>query len=117
MRPMDTDDKEAPPPDRPDQQPLPPFWEFPEDLLAKWIAVPVETPITVVLTKQDIDNLLLGLLRGGDAHMALSEALAQWTQGNVDVARQMFAAARLNTVERQNRIRHFFSSIMLQATR
>lgn len=115
---MSDDEKKQPPQEQPKSVPtFPPYYAFPEELLKRWIALPTETQFTITLTRGDIDNLLFGLLRGGDAHLATEEAIVRWSNGDVDGANESIAVMRMSVIERQNRIRLFFTAVMKNAMR
>jgi len=93
------------------------FENFPEDVLQKWVTLPADMPISVPLTRQDIDNLLFALLRNNDAHLAIDHAIVRWSNGEMDEANSSLVEFRKFTAQSQNHTRRFFAAIMAQATR
>jgi hypothetical protein len=107
-------------PDQPIEPPKPPAplpelpeqYEIPVALIEQWVGLPSSQRIQASLTKQDIDHLIVGLLRGADAQVALQDALLHWSNARNEQANQkLFDFRRLN-LESQNRFRQFATGLM-----
>lgn len=97
--------------------PLPELFSFPVQLLEQWIALPDSTRLTGALTKQDVDCLLFGLLRGGEALSALEQTLVHWSNGEIDAANLRVSEARRLNIESANYYRRFFTGLMVATLR
>jgi hypothetical protein len=93
-------------------EPPPPIYQIPEALLLKWIGVSDDTIITSPIRRRDIDNLVIGMLRLGDAQSALEATLVLWSNGKLEDANQTLANFRRLNAEGQNRMRLFLASII-----
>jgi hypothetical protein len=106
------------PPKEPAALPPPPeLYEFPVQLLEQWIAIPPHERIAATLTKQDIDNLLLGLAKQSDAIASLDQTMVQWSNGEIGQANAALADSRRFNIEGLSRIRRFFTGLMVAALR
>jgi hypothetical protein len=97
--------------------PIPPFYLFPRPLLEDWLAIPPSEYVEARLTRNDVDQLLLGLMKAFDAQEAIDRALVGWSNGNLAEANAALEHARRLRAMGQNEVRQFFASLMLSATR
>jgi hypothetical protein len=105
------------PPQTPVLPPLPERVSFPVQLLEQWVTIPENERIEAPLTKQDIDNLLFGLLRGTESLTSLEQTLVHWSNGNLDTANKSLSETRRLNIESQNHFRKFFTGLMISALR
>ena len=94
-------------------QPEPPLpFQIPVQLLEQWIGLPQEHRVAAELTRQDVDNLVLGLLRSNDAQSAIERTLISWSNGDVQTANGHLNAFRRLNSDSQNHIRQFFTGLL-----
>jgi hypothetical protein len=105
-----------PPPPAPSLTP-PEHFQFPTQLLEQWVDLSASEKLNVTLTRQDVDNLIFGLLRSGDAQEALSQALVAWSNGQVENANHQLNQFRKHNVDSLNYYRQFATGIMVSALR
>lgn len=80
---------------------------IPQAVLDQWSAVLPTDRILAPMTRQDVDHLLLGLLRILESQTHLDRALTDWSNGRVDDANQAINACRRVNIDAQNSIRQF----------
>jgi hypothetical protein len=97
--------------------PLPDVFTIPAQLIEQWGQIPQTDTILSPLTRQDIDHLLVGLLRSLDAQTAIDRALTEWSNGKLDDANSAIATARRLNIDSQNHIRQLATAIMASALR
>lgn len=101
----------APPPIDPAK--FPDGYNFPEDLLKRWIEIPADEPLIVgPLTKSDLDNLLFST---GDLVRAigyLRGALVFYSVGNLEAANNSLQSCLNAATDAETRNRLLYKSIM-----
>lgn len=99
---------QAPPP------PLPQLQQVPDALVAKWDALPPNTPVQ--LTRTDITNLFFAIDGAFHAQASTLESLVSYSNGDLDSAsRQKWEASR-QIIEAGNRLRNLIINVMVSAT-
>jgi len=95
----------------------PDAYTIPVQILEQWYEIPLSDKIAAPLTRQDIDHLLIGLLRMVDAQGKLDKAVTDWSNGRIDDANAaIFESRRLN-LDAQNHIRQLATALMAAAIR
>jgi len=107
-------DQSGPP--SPPLPPLPEVYYFPQQILQAWVEIPQFQYIEPKLTRQDYDLLILGLLKGADAHGALENCLVHWSHGRLKEADVALHASRRLNIESLNSLRQFFTALMASVT-
>jgi hypothetical protein len=104
---------QPPPPSPPPQRPS--LYEIPASLVEKWSSIADHERVQASVTKQDVDHLILGLLRASDAQTALQDTLVHWSNGRVEDANRTLADFHRLNADSQNRIRQFATGLMFAA--
>jgi hypothetical protein len=73
-------DNQTPPPILP--QP-PDHYQLPVQLLEQWTSLPAGQRFSLLLTKQDIDQLVFAFLRLAEAQSKLEGSLVSWSNGQL----------------------------------
>jgi hypothetical protein len=81
------------------------------------MAIPAEERLQTDLTRQDLDNLIFGLLKSADAQLKLEQTVVEWSNGRLDPANAALGEFRRLNVESQNYLRQFFTALMVSAIR
>lgn len=95
----------------------PDYFTIPSALVEQWGEIPGDSKLNFPLTRQDIDHLLLGLLRSLEAQGALERVIVDWSNGRVEEANKTLAEFRRLNVDAQNNIRQLVAAIMASALR
>jgi len=110
------DETNEPPEGPPADAPIAPqFYQFPEELLKRWVSIPESTQVGISLTRRDIDHLLFALLRSNDAQNAIDLTLVRWSNGDLAGANLALNEFRRLSVDSQNMVRYFFTAVMESA--
>jgi hypothetical protein len=104
-------------PPAPTLPPLPEHFQFPAQLLEQWVDLPPGERLNLTLTRQDMDNLLFGLLKGSDAQVTLSQALVAWSNGQLAAANESLTTFRRLNIDSVNYFRQFATGVMVSALR
>ncbi|UFS78193.1 hypothetical protein LPB73_12790 [Tardiphaga sp. 37S4] len=98
--------------------PAPPdLFTIPTALVDQWSEIPGSDRLNFPLTRQDIDHLLLGLLRSLEAQATLDRVITDWSNGRVDEANRALNDFRRQNADAQNNIRQLVAAIMASALR
>jgi hypothetical protein len=98
--------------------PAPPeIFTIPSALVEQWGDIPQNERLNFPLTRQDIDHLLLGLLRTLEAQTALDRVVTDWSNGRVEEANKHLTDFRRQNADAQNSIRQLVAAIMASALR
>lgn len=98
--------------------PTPPdLFTIPSALIEQWGAIPSDNKLNFPLTRQDIDHLLLGLLRSLEAQGSLERVVIDWSNGRVEEANKTLGEFRRLNIDAQNNIRQLVAAIMASALR
>jgi hypothetical protein len=108
------DDEIKPPYKIPDP---PEVFTIPSALLEAWGEIPGHERLNFPLTRQEIDHLLLGLLRLLEAQSTFEKSMIEWSSGRLDEANKLLGEFRRHNVDAQNNIRQLATAIMASATR
>lgn len=95
--------------------PIPNLYMFPRALLERWLAIPPGEYVDTRVTRHDIDQLLLGLMKVFEAQEALDRVVVAWSNGQVQEANAALEQARRIRITGQNEVRYFFASLMFSA--
>lgn len=83
--------------------------------MRRWNDFSPTAPLTITLSKQDLDNLFFAIDENTRATVALQKALIDYTNGNLDEANK----ANLESTHRvglsSNRLRLFMNAVMVGA--
>src|SRR5579863_4564930 len=90
----------------------PELFTIPSSLIEQWGEIPADTKLNFPLTRQDIDHLLLGLLRSLEAQGALERVIVDWSNGRVDDANRVLVEFRRQNIDAQNNVRQLVAAIM-----
>jgi hypothetical protein len=110
---------EPPPSDEPPPLPMPPlpnYYVIDEQLAAKWFSLPPSALINVVLSRQDVDALVWGILAGFRAQQGTHQTIIDWSNQKIDDANTALYESRRANIEGQNFIRELYARIMQAAT-
>jgi len=92
---------------------FPEGYEFPRELLAEWVNIPGDEPLTIgPLTRADLDQLLFStgdLVRGA---ALLRSALIQFSTGNLEGSMNALESATNALTDGETRNRLLFKAIM-----
>ncbi|MBI5128143.1 MAG: hypothetical protein HZA66_01755 [Rhodopseudomonas palustris] len=98
--------------------PQPPeIFSIPSALVEQWGEIPQNERLQFPLTRQDVDHLLLGLLRSLEAQATLERIVVDWSNGRLEQANLSLAEFRRQNVDAQNNIRQLVSAVMASALR
>ena len=108
-----SEDEQKPPVRTVEPAKFPEGYNFPEDLLSAWIAIPPDEPVLIgPLTRGDLDNLLFSISDIVRAVAYLREGLIAFSQGNNEVADNCLQSASNMLTDGETRNRFLFKSIM-----
>jgi hypothetical protein len=102
--------------DEPKGLELPAVYMIPDDVLTKWVNTAPEHPLTIPITKAEIDNLYFAIFRSVGSITELAQALQAFSHGQTAEANKHFADAAATSREAENRIKQFFTAIITRAT-
>ncbi|MFT4275986.1 MAG: hypothetical protein QM576_06470 [Rhodopseudomonas sp.] len=97
--------------------PPPEVFSIPAALVEQWGEIPQNERLQFPLTRQDIDHLLLGLLRALEAQGTLERIIVDWSNGRLEQANSSLGEFRRQNVDAQNNIRQLVSAVMASALR
>jgi hypothetical protein len=86
-------------------------------LIERWLKIPGAERVSLDLTRQDIDHLVLGLLRISEAQSKIEAVLVEWSNGRIDQANAALHEFRRLNIESQNNIRQLVTALMASALR
>ena len=92
--------------------PLPDPFVIPQQLLDKWLALPLGHYVEARLTRNDIDQLFFALTRSFQAQQILHECLIKLSNGDTPSANVDLDRARRLAVEGDNNARKFFAALV-----
>ncbi|SNS38283.1 hypothetical protein SAMN05216374_1070 [Tardiphaga sp. OK246] len=99
-------------------RPAPPeLFTIPAALIEQWGDIPTDARLNFPLTRQEIDHLLLGLLRSLEAQASLESIVVDWSNGRVDAANDTLTEFRRQNADAQNNVRQLAAAIMASAIR
>jgi hypothetical protein len=103
---------------KPTQLPIPPdLFTIPFSLIEQWGEIPQNERLQFLLTRQDIDHFMIGLIRALEAQTTLERMVVEWSQGKIEDANKTLAEFRRHNVDAQNNIRQLASAIMASSLR
>lgn len=108
---------EPQPPTSPLLPEQPDLFSIPTQLIEQWLKIPSAERVSLDLTRQDVDHLILGLLRICEAQSKIEAALVEWSHGRIDQANVALHEFRRFNIESQNNIRQLVTAIMASALR
>ncbi|WP_156332496.1 hypothetical protein [Rhodopseudomonas sp. AAP120] len=98
--------------------PQPPeVFSIPTALVEQWGEIPTNERLQFPLSRQDIDHLLLGLLRSLEAQATLERVIVDWSNGRLEEANLSLGEFRRQNVDAQNNIRQLVAAVMASALR
>lgn len=77
--------------------------------------MPPDANLVVPISKDTLDELMLGLRRMTFAQMTLGDAFAAHTRGDMEVANELFIKHQLNIRDGYSNVNRFIEAIMLNA--
>ncbi|MBB5047523.1 hypothetical protein HNR60_002280 [Rhodopseudomonas rhenobacensis] len=102
---------------QPPHVPAPELFTIPTALVEQWNEIPQTERVVIPLTRQDVDHLLLGLLRALESQSTLERVMIDWSNGRLDAANQSLAEFRRQNADAQNNIRQLAAALMASALR
>jgi hypothetical protein len=106
------DTQTGPPPEAKPLEPLPDSFAIPAQLVERWLATPVDAPLTMKLRRGDFDNLYNSVSRSIDAQDAFQDASIDLSNGDVAGANANLRTAQRKLIEAQNALRQFMAAVM-----
>lgn len=95
----------------------PDVFTIPTALVEQWGELPQNERLNFPLTRQEIDHLLVGLLRTLEAQSAFDRTIIEWSTGKLDDANKSLGDFRRLNIDAQNNIRQLAAGIMASALR
>lgn len=94
---------------------LPPVYELPANAIERWSGLPGGVDMVVPISKETLDQLMLGLRRMAFSQMTLGDAFAAHTRGEMDVANDLFIKHQTNVRDSYSNLNRFIEAVMLNA--
>jgi hypothetical protein len=110
---MSSDDNSQPPPSAP--PPLPEQYAIPRAAIDHWLGIPLDSYVTVDLTRRDWDKLFESFDKLVRAQFTFQESMVAYSNGNNALANEYYHQARALTAESQNAFKTMFTSVMMSA--
>lgn len=92
--------------------PLPQGFSIPATQISKWTSIRPEAPVTLTLTRGDVDNLFFAISKSAQAISSLQACLILYSQGKMEEANHVLAQSQRNNVESDNHMRMFMNAVM-----
>jgi len=92
----------------------PPF-HIPESTVARWLAIDATKPLSIPITRNDIDHLFFAIDSIAIAQADLQKALIDYSNGKLDDANESSARAARKIQQSKNRLRVFMNAMMVSA--
>jgi hypothetical protein len=96
----------------PENIPLPPMYDITADAIERWGSLPSDQPIEIVITKPQLDQLMLGLRRSTLAQMELGNALRAATNNDMKAANEFFISHQMISRESYSNFNRFIEAVM-----
>lgn len=104
------------PPHKPELQ-NPEYFPIPPEAIERWLAIPRDAEIVVHITRESFDNLYYSIQALTASHLHLGNALAAWTNNQLEAANAHFEASKLESVRSVNNLSMMMATVMARAQR
>ena len=94
----------------------PPIFNIPPTIIEGWLKIPPSDPITITLTRQDMDNLFFTINSLVSANAALQQCLISYSNGKLEEANRHMAESQRANIESLNSLRYLFNALMSSAS-
>ena len=95
--------------------PNPPTTSIPPELVQQWLATPENTPISINLSRSDLDFLFSAIDQANYAIVNIQNLLVELTNGRMDEANKRLVDSRHATAHSSNALRALYTSIMVKS--
>ena len=90
-------------------------FNIPEAIVRQWLALPSGRPLTLTITRTDVDALFHAIDESIGATSQLQKSLIDYTHGRVDEANEASALVTQKLIAASNQLRAFMNAVMAGA--
>lgn len=101
--------------DNPDDAGAPSVYELPSQAIDSWVKLDPTKSLTIPFTRQDLDNLMMGLRQSIVSQMALADALQAASAQDAVKTSEHFQRHLLNVRDAYSNFNRFIAHVMTHA--
>lgn len=109
---MADNDKQLPP-----IPPLPEEFQIPYQAIDSWTSIPTHQYVLAKLTRGDLDNFFFAIDKTIQAQGWFQETMVHYTNGRLEESNKSLQESRRALYEARNKLRQFFTAIMISASK